>query len=138
MKKKIAIIVAALFMAFAMLPVANVAADDSITIDGESYSYDPDYQGSSKLPYDTKSKASEDDITDRVITVINTMALLVGIISVIMIIWGGFSYTTSMGDPSKATRAKMIITSAIVGLVLSLLVGVIANVVVTLSSGDTI
>ncbi len=46
---------------------------------------------------------------------------LVGILAVVMIIFGGVQYTTSAGDAQKVTKAKNTILYAIIGLVISLL-----------------
>jgi cytochrome bd-type quinol oxidase subunit 2 len=55
---------------------------------------------------------------DGVITaIINLMSVLVGVVSVIMIILGGFRYITSGGDTSNVTSAKNTIIYALIGLV---------------------
>ena len=46
---------------------------------------------------------------------------LVGALSVIMLIYGGFKYATSAGDSKKVTDAKNTILYAIIGLVICLL-----------------
>ena len=52
-------------------------------------------------------------ITDAV----NIFSAIVGIISVIMIIFGGFKYITSGGDSNNVTSAKNTIIYAVIGLV---------------------
>lgn len=49
--------------------------------------------------------------------IVNIFSLVVGIISVIMIIYGGFRYVTSGGDSSNVSNAKNTIIYAIIGLV---------------------
>lgn len=49
--------------------------------------------------------------------VVNILSLVVGIVSVIMIIIGGFQYITSQGDSGKIAGAKNTIIYALVGLV---------------------
>lgn len=61
--------------------------------------------------------------------VINVILSVMGIIAVVMIIIGGIQYTTSSGDPQKATRAKNTILYAIIGLVVALLAFAIVNFV---------
>lgn len=51
-------------------------------------------------------------------TVINIFSVIVGIVAVIMIIWGGFKYITSGGDSGNITSAKNTIIYAIIGLVI--------------------
>jgi hypothetical protein len=50
--------------------------------------------------------------------VINIFSVVVGIVAVIMIIWGGFKYITSGGETGNITSAKNTIIYAIVGLVI--------------------
>jgi len=47
-------------------------------------------------------------------------ASVVGILAAVMIIWGGFKYLTSFGNPSRISGAKEQITSAIIGLFITL------------------
>ena len=48
------------------------------------------------------SGTSSDTIYDTVKTIINVLLFVVGIIAVIMIIWGGISYVLSAGATDKA------------------------------------
>lgn len=52
-------------------------------------------------------------------SVLELVFILAGIISVIMVIVGGYWYVVSAGDPQKVKRAKDTILYAIVGLVIS-------------------
>lgn len=52
-----------------------------------------------------------------VATVVNMLSVLVGVVAVIMIIWGGMRYVTSGGDSGKVTTAKNTIIYALLGLV---------------------
>lgn len=61
----------------------------------------------------------------------NTMLFGIGIICVVMIIWGGLRYVVSGGDSKKVTDAKNTILYAIIGLVISLLSYAIVNFVIT-------
>lgn len=60
----------------------------------------------------------------------NVLILAVGVISVIMIIIGGFRYVLSGGDSKNTTAAKDTILYAIIGLVVALLAYTIANFVI--------
>lgn len=56
---------------------------------------------------------------DRLIKqIVNVFSVIVGIVAVIMIIWGGFRYITSGGDSGNVSAAKNIIIYALVGLVI--------------------
>lgn len=62
-------------------------------------------------------------------TVINVFSIVVGAISVIMIIIGGFRYIISGGDSNGVTGAKNTIMYAIIGLVIVLFAQVIVRFV---------
>lgn len=66
-----------------------------------------------------------------VATIINVFSWVVGVISVLMIIWGGFKYITSGGDAGGVTGAKNTILYAIVGLVIVALAQVIVQFVLS-------
>ena len=63
--------------------------------------------------------------------VVNWLLWFVGIISVIMLIWGGIRYATSAGDSNKVTSAKNTILYAIIGLVVAIFAWAIVNWVIT-------
>ena len=50
--------------------------------------------------------------------VINILSIIVGIVAVIMIIYGGFKYITSGGDTGNVSGAKNTLIFAIVGLII--------------------
>lgn len=60
---------------------------------------------------------------------LNIAYLLAGIIAVIVIIIGGFMYTTSGGDSSGVTKAKNLILYAVVGLIVIIAAFAITNFV---------
>ena len=69
--------------------------------------------------------------------IINILLFLIGIVSVIMIILGGFKYALSGGDSDKVTGAKNTVLYAIIGLIVAILAFAIINFVVgTVSSGS--
>lgn len=43
---------------------------------------------------------------------------IAGILLLLYLIWGGFDYLTSMGDPKKAEGANKKISSAIIGIII--------------------
>lgn len=53
-------------------------------------------------------------------TVINTMLFIVGLLAVVMLIYGGIRYVTSHGDKAQVTAAKETIMYAVVGLVVAI------------------
>lgn len=67
----------------------------------------------------------------------NIVLYIVGAISVIMLIWGGFRYIISGGDSKKITDAKNTILYAIIGLVIAVLAFAIVNFVLNAISSVT-
>ena len=63
-------------------------------------------------------------------TVVNILLFIIGLISVIMLIWGGIRYTTSGGNANSVTAAKNTIMYAIIGLVVAIFAYAIVNWVV--------
>ena len=59
--------------------------------------------------------------------VVNTAMTVLAVVSVIMLIYGGYNYTTSGGDASKVTKAKNTILYAVIGLIIALLALAIVN-----------
>lgn len=60
----------------------------------------------------------------------NTILYIIGIVSVVMLIFGGFRYVVSGGDSKKVADAKNTILYAIIGLIISLLAYAIVNFVI--------
>ena len=72
-----------------------------------------------------------------VTTVINIMLFIIGLLCVIMIIFGGIRYTTSNGDTKKVTDAKNTILYAVVGLVVAIVAyALVAWIVSLLAAND--
>ena len=69
----------------------------------------------------TGKKATSSTLSDTVQTIIKLAIGIIGLLAVIMIIVGGFQYTTSAGDTGKVTKAKNTILYGVIGLVIALL-----------------
>lgn len=63
--------------------------------------------------------------------------LIVGVISVIMLIWGGIRYIISGGDSKKVTDAKNTVLYAIIGLIICLLAYAIVKFVINATLGTS-
>jgi hypothetical protein len=63
--------------------------------------------------------------------VINMLLFLLGAIAVVMIVIGGFRYTTSNGEASSIKSAKDTILYAVIGLVVAIMAYAIVNFVLT-------
>ena len=61
-----------------------------------------------------------------------TALMVIGLVSVFMLIYGGLRYITSGGDAKKVTEAKNTILYALIGLVIAILSFAIVNFVLNL------
>lgn len=111
--------IAALFVGFALvavpiaLPAVAHAADiNNCLSQGSGLSITA---GATCTPTQTANGTAK--INTLITTIVNIFSAVVGIISVIMIIVGGFQYITSGGDTGKVGTAKTTIIYAIVGLI---------------------
>jgi len=77
----------------------------------------------------TSDSSSNTSINNVIHTVINLFSLIVGAVSIIMIIYGGFKYVTSGGNDSSVGSAKNTIVYALIGLVIVALAQVIVRFV---------
>ena len=68
----------------------------------------------------TLAIATQTDIRVIIARIIQVALGLVGIILVALIVYGGFLYMTSAGDPTKVAKARKVITEAIIGLLIIL------------------
>ncbi len=70
--------------------------------------------------------------------VINVMLFIVGVLSVIMLIWGGLRYVISGGNSTSVTAAKNTILYAIVGLLVAIFAYAIINFVIGTATGGSV
>jgi hypothetical protein len=63
--------------------------------------------------------------------IINIFSIIVGIVAVIMVIYGGFRYITSGGDSSRVGNAKNTLIYAIIGLIIVALAQFLVHFVLT-------
>jgi hypothetical protein len=67
--------------------------------------------------------------------VVNIFSIIVGIVAVIFVIYGGFRYITSGGDSSSVGNAKNTLIYALVGLVIVALAQLIVHYVLSTATG---
>ncbi len=65
----------------------------------------------------SSSAGASTDVNSIITQAVNIFSGIVGIVAVIMIVYGGFRYITSGGDSAKVTAAKNTIVYAIIGLI---------------------
>lgn len=71
-----------------------------------------------------------DEITTVVGNIINSVIAVLGIVAVIVIIYGGISYMTSLGDSSKVKKGRDAILYGVIGLIICVLAFAITNFVI--------
>lgn len=74
--------------------------------------------------------AAETDIGAIIVTVIQWIMGIVGLICVIMIIYGGVTYATAAGVEERIETGKKILMWAIVGLIISIVAFTLAKTIV--------
>lgn len=63
------------------------------------------------------------------------ISLLVGYVAIIFVVWGGYKYIMSNGEPGNVATAKKTITNALIGLVIAILSAVIVNTIIMVVNG---
>ncbi len=69
--------------------------------------------------------------------VISVILAFLGVITVLIILWGGFIWMTAGGEPDKVEKAKKMIYSGIIGLIIIFAAYAIANFVMSAIQGVT-
>ncbi len=80
---------------------------------------------------DTNGESSLKTIATKVI---NVFSIIVGIVAVIMVIYGGFRYITSGGDSGRVGNAKNTLIYAIIGLIIVALAQFLVHFVLSTST----
>lgn len=62
-----------------------------------------------------------DRVNNLFATIVNIMSLLVGMVSIVVIIYGGFKYVTSGGEQGRVANAKGTLLYAVIGLAVAAL-----------------
>ena len=94
--------------------------------------------GTSDTPSDTcanDTAGGTNGIYNLAKKIVNVFSVIVGIIAVIMIIYGGFKYITSGGDSGNVSGAKNTLIYAIVGLIIVALAQFIVRFVLNTANG---
>ena len=108
---------------------ANATIQDKLCGGATQLKFDPDTGTCTTGAPDEKSFNA---ILKRVI---NIISIIVGVVAVIMIIFGGFKYITSGGTAEKVTGAKNTILYGLIGLIIVALAQVIVRFVLREATG---
>jgi hypothetical protein len=134
MIQKIKMMLVALALSLGMagaVPVLVSAADANNTINKGLCTGVKDATGTDAggcFTTDTNGDGSLAKIAQKII---NIFSVIVGIVAVIMIIYGGFRYITSGGDSGRVGNAKNTLIYAIIGLIIVALAQFLVHFVLT-------
>jgi uncharacterized membrane protein len=77
------------------------------------------------------------DLPTIISSIITTIMAILGVIAVLIFLWGGFIWMTAAGDDDKVKKAKDMIISSIIGLAIIFTSWAIANFVIGSLSSAT-
>lgn len=86
---------------------------------------------------DAAGFGSEDDLTIIVAKLIRTALTFLGVISVVIVMYGGFVWMTAGGSAEKVDRAKRILINGVIGMVIILMSWAITTFIITALVGAT-
>lgn len=93
--------------------------------------------GGSATDCGTAGKTGTADLSGIAQKIVNIFSIIVGIVAVIMIIYGGFKYITSGGDSGNVSSAKNTLIYAIIGLIIVALAQIIVHFVINTATSST-
>lgn len=73
--------------------------------------------------------AADDSITDIIYNIVDWLIGVGAAISVLMFVWGGFTFTTAGGDEKKVSQGREILKWAIIGLIVIMSAYMIESIV---------
>lgn len=134
MKKIVCFLMAVMMMA-GVVQISSFASEGAFadTCYDSFLGFKPWFNG---LPMDTDCNITQ-PTSDKLPVFVWTIVLnilfdlteAVGIVAMGFIIYGGYLFITSEGDPSKASKAKKTLTGAVIGLVIAVLATIIVNTI---------
>lgn len=116
--KLFAIAVIAMSLAMAGLPMVALAQ-----LVGDT--------GTGDIPEGFDPGLGQNDLITTINSIIKVLLGLLGILAVLLILWGGFIWMTAAGDTDKVDKAKKLIISGIIGLVIIFAAYAIATFVIS-------
>ena len=130
LRNKIVILLASLTMLTPMaIPVQSFAASTCNNIGSHITTGIQYTSGSSSNFVCGQGGSITSGISSLAVRVVNLFSIIVGIVSVIMIIYAGFRYVTSGGESNSISSAKNTLIYAIIGLVVVVLSQLIVHYV---------
>jgi len=81
---------------------------------------------------------NQGDLVSMIARIINTALLLVGVIAVAMLVYGGFLYITAQGDAKQVEKAKTVVIYSVIGIaVIGLAYSIVAFVIGAFNGGGS-
>lgn len=134
----IAVTSAGLLLILGGVPAVAMAADTPLITDSTCQGADLNLaDDASSNTCKTSTADAGDNANTLVARVINIFSVIVGVVCVIMIIYGGFRYVTSGGESGNISTAKNTILYAIIGLVIVALAQFIVKFVLAKATGNS-
>ena len=125
----------------ALAGVGGVLVPSAVYADGDGDGDDTGTAASTYVQQGMKKtglkSGDNDSFEDKIKDIIKVILWVVGILSVVVIIYGGIQYTISTGDQSKVTAAKNTIIYGLVGLAISIMAYAIVSFVVDKISSNS-
>ena len=114
-------LVALPFSAALRAPIAHAAPDLTTNLEGVN----------------SEADLGSEDLTATIGKLIAALLSVLGVIFLLLIIWAGFTWMTAQGDPKKVDKAKDILITSVVGLIILLSAYAISTFVITQLSDAT-
>ena len=113
--------------------IGGAVAADQCAAKGKILTFEPWYKGLTDADCNIKSPGAVGGIQKFiwiiVLNIVNDIFQAVGYVATGFIMYGGFLFMTSAGNPDQASRGRKTLINAIVGLVIAISAGVIINLI---------
>ncbi|OGY41257.1 MAG: hypothetical protein A2Y67_02250 [Candidatus Buchananbacteria bacterium RBG_13_39_9] len=90
----------------------------------------PDFSGQVTTFAGDVGYSGTDTLQGRIALIVKALLTLIGIVFLVLIIYGGFQWMTSMGSKDKIDTARKMIVAAAIGLIIVFLAYTISNFVI--------
>ncbi len=135
MKLKLLLVLTSLIAVFSFALVPVYAQSNNAVAAGLCEGANLHFTDTPSSTCDSGGQSITDKVNSFLKKLINIFSAVIGVVAVIMIIFGGFRYITSGGNDTSVTSAKNTILYAIIGLVIVALAQLLVRFVLKLASG---
>ncbi len=125
--KKVSVFAVVFMMAFSMFAVVSTVSADGFGSTGDGIGYTTNSgSGDQTVWADTagniqgRSAVGNDDPRNIAANIINIILGFLGILAVVLILFGGFKWMTAAGNEDKIAEAKKLLVAGVVGMVIIL------------------